>query len=148
MSFWGALRVPYKNHLIFKEFFKGTFKNTGLLCQYLPDKLFSFVPGWLSIVVAPSLWNPTMTVIIVAHEIFKKHCPLPHRLWVGPNDGNTFENALWNDSHRKISYEDSFNSVVSNVWKMQFLWELPVYKWDSLCVNWMASNMFCSLITI
>ncbi len=58
-----------------------------------------------------------MTVIVVGHKIFKTHGSLPHHLWVGPNDGNTFGNAPWNDSHRKISYKDSFNSVSSNVWK-------------------------------
>ncbi len=38
-------------------------------------KLFSFVPGRLSIVVAPSLWTTIMTVIVMVHEIFKTHCP-------------------------------------------------------------------------
>ncbi len=33
--------------------------------------LFCFRP----IVIAPSLWTTTMTVIIVVHEIFKMHCP-------------------------------------------------------------------------
>ncbi len=46
-------------------------------------KLFSFVPRWLSIFVDPSLWTMTMTVVVVAHGIFKMHCPLPHHLWVG-----------------------------------------------------------------
>ncbi len=68
-------------------------------------KLFSFVPGWSSIVVAPSLWTSTMTVIVVAHVIFKTHCHLPHHLWVWPNEGNTFGNVPWNDSQRKILYK-------------------------------------------
>ncbi len=97
-------------------------------------KWFSFVPGRSSIIVAPSLWTTTMTVIVIAHEIFKTHCPLPHHLWVGPNDGNTFGNAPWNDSRRKISYKDSFNSVVSNVWKMPISWELPSYT--RRYINW------------
>ncbi len=41
-------------------------------------KLFSFVPGPSSIIVARSLWTTTMTVIIIPHEIFKTHCPLSH----------------------------------------------------------------------
>ncbi len=86
---------------------------------------FFFVPGQLSIVVAPFLWTTTMTVIVVAHEIFKMHCSHQHHLWVRPNDGNTFVNASWNDSHRKISCKDSFNSVLFDVWKMPILWELP-----------------------
>ncbi len=56
---------------------------------------------------------------------FSKHSLLPHHLLVGPIDGNTFGNAPWNDSHRKISDKDSSNSDVFNVWKMQILWELP-----------------------
>ncbi len=88
-------------------------------------KLFSFVPGRSSIVVAPFLWTSTMTVLVVVHEIFKIHCPLLHHLWVGTNDGNTFGNAPWYEVRRKILYKDSFNSVISNDWKRPISWELP-----------------------
>ncbi len=36
-------------------------------------KLFSFVPGRLSIIVASSLWTTIMTVIVLVQEIFKTH---------------------------------------------------------------------------
>ncbi len=89
-------------------------------------KLFCIVPSWLSVVVDPSLRTARMTVSVVVHEIFKTHGPLLHYLWVGPNDRNTFGNTPWNNSHRKISYKDSFNSVIFNVWKMPISRELPI----------------------
>ncbi len=60
------------------------------------------------------------------HKVFKMQCPLPHHLWVGPNDRNTFGNTPWNALRRKISYKNSFNSVVSNVWKMPISWDVRV----------------------
>ncbi len=96
-------------------------------------KLFSFVPGWSSIVVTPSLWTTTMTVIIAVYEIFKTLCSVPHHLWVGPNDGNTFGNASWNDVHRKISYKDSFNFVVCE--NYPYLHFLSVYSVQSYMIE-------------
>ncbi len=56
----------------------------------------------------------------------KRTAPLLPHPWVGPNDRNTFGNAPWNDSHRKISHKDNFYSIVSYVWKIPISWELPL----------------------
>ncbi len=100
-----------------------------LVSRYLPDEIILFcsrliVDRRVSVFMdhnndshCRGVWN------------FETHHPVPHHLWVGPNDGNTFGIAPWNDSHRKISHKDSFNSVFSNVWKVPLSWELPRYNW-------------------
>ncbi len=61
--------------------------------------------------MALSLWTTTLIFIVVAHEIFKNIAP-SHTTYELGHDGNAFGNAPWNDSHRKISNKDSFNSVI------------------------------------